>query len=76
MAEIAATEPEPRHRTPEARAQLDAVVNELCQLAERCRRQSLSMLVPMGQEMGYRYQETLIADLLNALRQFRGRLDG
>ena len=38
------------------------------QLAERCRRQ-------FGQEMNYRYQEGLIADLLHALRQFRGRLD-
>ena len=75
VAEIAATEPEIRHRTPEGRAQLDAVVNELGQLAERCRRQSLSMLVPMGQEMAYRYQERLIAELLHALREFRRRLD-
>ena len=75
VAEIAATEPEIRHRTPEGRAQLDAVVNDLGQLAERCRRQSLSMLVPMGQEMAYRYQERLIAELLHALREFRRRLD-
>jgi hypothetical protein len=34
------------------------------------------MLVPMGQEMSYRYQERLMAELLDALRQFRGRLDG
>jgi len=27
----------------------------------------------MGQEMGYRYQEALIADLVHALRKFRGR---
>ena len=40
-----------------------------------CRRQSLSMLVPMGQEMGYRYQEQLIADLLNVLRNFRAAID-
>ena len=76
VAEIAATQPEARHRTPEAHAQLDKVVDELGQLAERCRRQSLSMLVPMGQEMNYRYQEGLIADLMHALRTFRGRLDG
>jgi len=76
VAEIAATKPELRHRTPEARAQLNAVVDELGRLADRCRRQSISMLVPMGQEMNYRYQERLIADLLHALRQFRGRLDG
>ena len=60
---------------PEARAQLDAAVIELTKLTERCRKQSLSMLVPMGQEMNYRYQEQLIAELLHALRQFRARLD-
>jgi hypothetical protein len=51
------------------------MVDQLGQLAECCRRQSLSVLVPMGQEMSYRYQEVLIADLLHALRMFRGRLD-
>ena len=50
-------------------------VSDLGRLAERCRRQSLSMLVPMGHEMGYRYQEGLIADLLRALKRFRERLD-
>ena len=75
VVEIAESLPESQHRTPAARAQVDAAMNELGELAERCRRQSLSMLVPMGQEMNYRYQERLIADLLHALRQFRARLD-
>jgi len=73
VGEIASMTPEARHRSPEGRAQLDAVIAELGKLGERCRRQSLSMLVPMGQEMGYRYQEALIADLVHALRKFRGR---
>jgi len=30
--------------------------------------------VPMGEEMSYRYQETLISDLIAALRQYRDRL--
>jgi hypothetical protein len=34
----------------------------------RCRRQSLSIFVPMGGEMAYRYQENLMTDLLRALR--------
>jgi len=34
----------------------------------RCRRQSLSIFVPMGGEMAYRYQENLMMDLLRALR--------
>ncbi|MET0168707.1 MAG: hypothetical protein ABW318_27410, partial [Vicinamibacterales bacterium] len=75
VVEIAESLPKSQHRTPAARAQVDAAMNELGELAERCRRQSLSMLVPMGQEMNYRYQERLIADLLHALRQFRARLD-
>jgi hypothetical protein len=36
----------------------------------------VSMLVPMGQEMGYRFQERLMTELLHALRVFRKRLDG
>ena len=75
VVEMAQALPESQHRTPEARAQVDAAISELGELAERCRRQSLSMLVPMGQEMNYRYQERLIADLLYALRRFRARFD-
>ncbi len=45
-------------------------------LGERCRRESLSMLVPMGQEMAYRYQEELIHQTLSALRAFQGRAGG
>jgi TRAP-type uncharacterized transport system substrate-binding protein len=70
IATMAAAE---RHRTPDARAWLDALIERLHALSERCRRQSLSVLVPMGEEMAYRYQETLIADLLHALRTFRDR---
>lgn len=66
--------PEARHRTPEARARLDAVLRELAELAKRCRWQSLSMLVPMGHEMMYRYQERIIADWTRALRRFRARM--
>jgi hypothetical protein len=74
--DIEAESPQPRHRTSEGRAELDAIVGELEQLSRRCRRQSLSMMVPMGQEMMYRYQEGLIADWLQALRNYRARLDG
>ena len=47
----------------------------LAALAQRCRKQSLSVLVPMGEEMSYRYQETLISDLITALRLYRDRLN-
>ena len=71
IAEIPATD---QHRTPEARAKLNELVARLAALSDRCRRHSLSLLVPMGQEMAYRYQETLISDLLFALRAFRERV--
>jgi hypothetical protein len=74
VGEIAAMPPSEKHRTPEAQAQLDTIMEELATLSERSRRQSQSVLVPMGQEMSYRYQETLIADFLHALRTFRDRL--
>ena len=47
-----------RHRLPDAHAQIDHLVLRLSALSERCRKQSLSVLVPMGEEMSYRYQET------------------
>ena len=75
VAEIAAKAPEDRYRDAVIVARIDALTAELGRLADRCRRQSLSFMVPMGQEMGYRYQESLIADLVHALRTFRRRLE-
>ena len=74
VAEIAEMAPEDRHRAPVVAARIDALIADLGRLAQRCRRQSLSMMVPMGQEMSYRYQEALIADLVHALKTFRRRL--
>ncbi len=73
--EIATAAPEARHCDPEARERLDSVIDQFSELADRCRRQSLSILVPMGQEMSYRYQESLIAERLHALRAFCARVD-
>jgi len=71
---IAEMPADPRHATPEAVARIDSLMARLSALAQRCRRQSLSMLVPMGEEMSYRYQETLISELITALRLYRDRL--
>jgi beta-glucosidase len=46
---------------------------ELEALAARSRRYSLSVLVPMGQEMAYRYQEGVIYETLAVLRDFLRR---
>jgi hypothetical protein len=74
VGEIAEMTPSEKHRTPEARKQLDDIVTRLQTLLEWSRRQSQSVLVPMGEEMSYHDQEEDIADLLYALRAFRDRL--
>ena len=71
---IAEKPADPRHATPQARARIDQLLARLSSLRDRCRRHSLSVLVPMGEEMSYRYQETLISDLLDATRLYRDRL--
>jgi hypothetical protein len=76
MSEIAEMNPEAGYRTPEMRARVDDLIVRLEQLAGRCRRQSLSMLAPMGHEMNYRYQEGLVAEWLHALRKFHEKLAG
>jgi TRAP-type uncharacterized transport system substrate-binding protein len=58
---------------PEKLAAIDAIIHELEDLSARARRYSLSMLVPMGQEMTYRYQEELMHQTLAVLRHFRER---
>lgn len=52
---------------------LDSVIASLDALRSRCRRQSQSMLVPMGAEMAYRYQEEIISRNLAALKSYRAR---
>jgi len=56
---------------PDERARIDELLARLHALSARCRRQSVSILVPMGEEMSYRYQERLITDLVEALRRYR-----
>jgi TRAP-type uncharacterized transport system substrate-binding protein len=52
----------------ETRERLLQAMRALEALYGRCRTQSLSIFVPMGGEMAYRYQENLMMDLLQALR--------
>ncbi len=74
VGDIARMPADARFDAPEARAALDDIIDRLAALALRCRRDSLSVLVPMGEEIAYRHQETLVADLLHALRAFRERV--
>ncbi len=73
-AEIASQEPTEVHRERATRDRLDAAIGRFQALADTARAQSLSVLVPMGQEMSYRYQEEIIERTLAALRQFRSKL--
>lgn len=73
--EIDELEPTDEHLEPALVKTLDEVLEELAELRARCRKHSQSMLVPMGQEMGYRFQEDQIEGTLAALRHFRNRLE-
>ncbi|MCH2108334.1 MAG: ABC transporter substrate-binding protein [Polyangiaceae bacterium] len=55
------------------RDSLDALIGEFYRLSIRCRRASLSPLVPMGAEMAYRYQEEMIEQRLSALKRLSFR---
>jgi TRAP-type uncharacterized transport system substrate-binding protein len=45
---------------PERRAAARAIMNQLMELRARCQRQTNSLVTPMGDEMFYRYQQSLI----------------
>jgi hypothetical protein len=63
-----------RTRADPARSALVTnLVAELERLSARSRKQSLSLLVPMGAEMTYRYQEELMHQTLTALREYQQR---
>jgi hypothetical protein len=45
---------------PERRAAAQAILEQLLALRARCQRQTSSLVTPMGDEMFYRYQQSLI----------------
>ncbi len=53
---------------------LEEIIHDFTLLKNRSRKYSVSMLVPMGQEMGYRYQESLIQKRLFLLYNFKDKL--
>lgn len=72
--EIEQLAPMDAHRSDEGKAEASAIMEELARIVARCRKQSQSMLVPMGAEMAYRYQEGLIARNLAAVKAYRNKL--
>lgn len=73
LGDIARMTPKGELLRPRIRAEIDRVIAELEALRARSRKLSLSVLVPMGGEMAYRYQESLIHEALAVLRGFRER---
>ncbi len=74
--EIAAMKPRDDHKTDQAQRELKYIIGRLQTLEARCRKQSTSMLVPMGTEMAYRYQEDIISKNLISLKAYRDKFDG
>jgi TRAP-type uncharacterized transport system substrate-binding protein len=52
---------------PEQRAVAQAILQRLTDLRSRCRRYTSSFATPMGDEMYYRYQQSLIEEAMNTL---------
>lgn len=73
-AEIEHLDPHDTLTAVDEREAFDALIARLHGLLETCRAQASSMLVPMGQEMSYRYQEDLMIDTLAVLKRFRKSL--
>ena len=69
--------PEAVIKTPEDRKAAEDLIKDFEVLRLRCQEQLLSIVTPMGSEMFYRYQESLIEDaqamLADLLRRSGGR---
>jgi hypothetical protein len=59
---------------PAARAGAREIVDRLIELRARCQRQNRSIMTPMGDEIYYRYQESLINELMTTLTALLERL--
>jgi hypothetical protein len=75
IAEIEKLIPTREQRAPAMRDRIDRAIKELDILRERTRKQENSMLVPLGAEWMYRFEEEQMEALLTSLRAFRLRLD-
>jgi uncharacterized protein len=61
---------------PQQRTAVEALLQQLLQLRIRCQRHTSSFVTPMGDEMYYRYQQSLIDEAITTvgslLQKFRG----
>ena len=72
--EIATLVPADTHQTEATRERIDAAIRDLDALRVKTRSQENSVLVPLGAEWMYRYEEEQMEALLAALRVFREKL--
>jgi TRAP-type uncharacterized transport system substrate-binding protein len=63
--------PAKKPAAPKAGATLERVTAQLLELRARCQRHTGSVVTPMGDEMFYRYQESLINELLRRVAEVR-----
>jgi TRAP-type uncharacterized transport system substrate-binding protein len=61
---------------PERRAAAQAILERLRELRARCQRQTSSLVTPMGDEMFYRYQQSLIDEAATTLGALLQRSSG
>jgi TRAP-type uncharacterized transport system substrate-binding protein len=73
LGDISRTAPKGTLADEKVKSNVESLIARFEALAARSRRQSLSVLVPMGQEMAYRYQEEIIYETLAVLRDFLAR---
>jgi len=62
----------PKAGVTKAAPTIERVTAQLMELRARCQRYTGSMVTPMGDEMFYRYQESLINELLRRVTEGRG----
>ena len=74
LVEIGALGPEASHREAAFVKKLDALIVEIKAMIEQVQRSARAIIVPMGREMAYRYQEDIMKETLAALLSFRGRI--
>ncbi len=74
--QIRALPPEAVIKTPQDRKDAEDLMRDLEALRLRCEEQTRSMVTPMGNEMFYRYQESLIEDAEATLASLLRRSNG
>ncbi len=74
-AEMQDLTPTAKHLETENISKIDSALSDLDRLRDKCRAQENSPMVPMGQELAYRYQEEQMELTLTAVREFRRKID-